>query len=83
MIIINHVYNTHHFVRALVKLPTLGTFKTVPTTSAIASGVLDCSKGILTNALTDVYYLYITNIFKFYAPFETKFDLLIHNLKEG
>ena len=31
--------NTHNFVRALVKLPTLGTFETVQTPSAIASGV--------------------------------------------
>ena len=39
--------NTHLFVRALIKLPTLPTFETVQTPSAIASGMLDCSKGTL------------------------------------
>ena len=39
--------NTQYFVQALVKLPTLGTFETVQTPSAIALVVLDCSKGTL------------------------------------
>ena len=43
-VIIYKTNNTQHFVRTSLKLPTLGTFETVKTHSAIASGVLDYSK---------------------------------------
>ena len=67
---------THHFVRALVKLPTLGTFETTkhPRLSPWACKYLGWV--ILTNALTSVYYLY-TNILPLFLvemdiPFQSK-----------